>query len=305
MDKIKRVIVTVDLSEMDVNLLKYVTMLSNSIKLDKVYFLNVMESLELPEKITEKYPDLVAPRDEATKSSIQYTIDDAVGDQLDVEYEITVAEGNPTEQILKWAKIKEVDLIVMGRKSKSKGDGILTTKVIRLSPCSVALIPETFEKIKNIVVPIDFSEASKLAFEYAINYARVIKNVQITCLNIYSVPNGYTISGKSFKEFASIMKNNAMESLDELLKKYKTKGIQINTRVELNKKGNIAKKIYKVALRENATSIVIGSKGRTNAAALILGSIAEKLLKVDATIPVIVVKQRKHNLSFLEALLNI
>ena len=56
---------------------------------------------------------------------------------------------------------------------------------------------------------------------------------------------------------------------------------------------------------EGVSAIVIGSKGRTQAAAIILGSITEKLIRLDSTLPLVVVKQRKHNLNFLEALMNI
>ena len=57
MEVIKRVLVAVDLTEMDETLVRYITRLSNEIELDKVYFLNVTKNLELPEKIVEKYPD--------------------------------------------------------------------------------------------------------------------------------------------------------------------------------------------------------------------------------------------------------
>lgn len=306
MEGIKRVLVALDLTEMDETLIRYIARLSNEIKLEQVYFFNVMKSLEIPEKIIEKYPNLVAPMDETTQKGIEYTIDQEAGNQLKAEYEIKVTDGHVAEKILKWAKIKEVDLIIMGRKSGLDGEGIASGKVVKLSPCSVVLVPEMLpESLKNLVVPVDYSSTSRLAFEFALFIASNVPGLKLTCLNIYEVPSGYHMSGKSFEEFAEIMKSNAEESFQEFIKKYKTKEIDITAKFELNEHGTIAKKIYQFAMKEKASGIVVGSKGRTQAAAILLGSISEKLIKLNASIPQIVVKQRRHNMDFLEALLEI
>ena len=94
MEGIKRVLVACDLTEMDQTLVQYIARLSNEIELEQVYFFSVMKSLEIPDKIAAKYPDLVAPMDEATKKGIQYTIDEEVGDQLKANYEIKVTDGH-------------------------------------------------------------------------------------------------------------------------------------------------------------------------------------------------------------------
>lgn len=306
MEEIKRILVAVDLTEIDETLVQYIAELSNKLDLDKVYFFNVLKNLELPDAIAKKYPDLLAPLDESTKKSIQFTIDEVAGNQLKANYEIKVTEGNRAEQILKWAKIKKVDLIVLGRKSGLEGDGIISGKVLKLAPCTVALIPEILpQNINKIVTPIDFSETSKLAFEFSLILASNISDLTITCLNIYNVPAGYSISGKTYKEFAQIMKHNAEESFNNFLGKYDTKGSKIETRYELDESGHIAKKIYQFSVKEKASAIVIGSKGRTQVAAILIGSIAEKLMKINAQMPMIVVKQPRHNMDFLEALLEI
>lgn len=306
MDTIKRVLVAMDLTEMDENLVRYIARLSNEIEIEKVYFFNVIKSLEIPDKIIEKYPDLVAPMDEATAQGIKYTIDEEAGNQLKANYEIKVVDGNVAEQILKWAKVKEVDLIVMGRKSGLEGEGIASGKVVRLAPCSVILVPEVLpEQLQKLVVPIDYSSASKLSLEFALMIASNIPDLKITCLNIYEVPSGYHKSGKSYQEFAEIMRGNAEESFQDFIKDFNTKSVNLEARFELNDHESIAKKIYRFALKEKASAIAVGSKGRTQAAAILLGSISEKLIKLNQSIPQIVVKKRRHNMDFLEALLKI
>jgi nucleotide-binding universal stress UspA family protein len=265
-----------------------------------------MKSLEIPDNLIEKYPDLVAPMDETTKKQIQFTIDEEAGNQLKASYDIDVTDGHAAEKILRWAKIKEVDLIVLGRKSQMEGEGIVSGKIVKLAPCSVVLVPENLpDTLHNLVVPIDYSKASKLAFEFALFLAHKVPGLKLTCLNIYDVPSGYHLSGKSYEEFAEIMRKNSEDSFHKFLKDYKTKGVQVEGRFELNDEGNVARKIYHFAQNENASAIAVGSKGRTQAAAILLGSISEKLIRLNSRIPQIVVKERRHNMDFLEALLKI
>ena len=306
MEDIKRILVAVDLTEMDESLVRYITFLSNKIKLDKVYFINVMKSMELPEKIIEKYPNLAAPMDEATKKEIEFTINKEAGNQLKVDYEIKITDGNPTEKILKWAKIKEVDLIVLGRKSKLDGQGIVSGKIVKLAPCSVVFVPEVLtESLDTLLVPIDYSDASKLAAEYAMFIATNIPELKVTFLNIYDVPTGYHTSGKSYEEFTEIMKQNAEESFKEFIDMFDVSRLNYETKFVLDEKNEVAKKIYQFAEENELAAIAVGSRGRTQAAAALLGSIAEKLIRLNSRIPTIVVKQPRQNMDFLEALLKI
>ena len=152
---------------------------------------------------------------------------------------------------------------------------------------------------------IRYSPSSKLAFQFSLNMAKKIPGLKLTCLNVYNVPSGYHYSGKSFEEFVEIMKQNAEESFNEFISEFDTKGINVEPKYVLDKKNDVAKKIYQFALKNKASAIAVGSKGRTQVAAVLIGSIAEKLINLNSQIPTIVVKQRRHNMDFLEALLKI
>lgn len=297
---IKRVLVAMDLTEMDEILVRYVTRLSQEIHLDKIYFLNVVKKLELPKKILEKYPNIVAPMDEATKADIQFTINKEAGDRLKVDYDIKVSDGSITKKIIKWAKIKEVDLIIVGRKTHLDGVGIVTSRVVNLAPCSVAIVPEVLPQTDhNIVVPIDGSKASLFTFHFAEYVAANVKGMKLTCLSVYDVPTGYTVSGKSYEDFAEIMRGNAEKTLFEFITKNKKSDVPIEAVSVLNNVKNIAKKIYQFAIKNQASAILIGSKGKTQTEALLLGSTVAKLIKMNIQIPLVVVNPKKHNLDFL------
>ena len=131
---IKRILVALDLTEIDDTLIEYVARLSNSLVIDKVYFVTVVKQLDLPQEIAKKYPEMLAPVDESIKHTIKSMVQDQNGNSLNCDYEIDVLEGNVTERILHWIKVKNVDLAVVGNKGGSGDHGILTAKLANAAP---------------------------------------------------------------------------------------------------------------------------------------------------------------------------
>lgn len=308
MIQFQRLLVALDLTEMDEILIPYVLDLSRQLGIEKIYFMHVVKSLELPEEVRKKYPELLAPVDEACKKQIHSELDKYFPKDTAVSYEIDVVEGNASEIILKWARVKEVDLIVLGKKSDLKGSGVRARKIAKLAHCSVVFVPEVFPpQLKKIVVPIDFSEDSKLALSVAKTMVEKNQGAEIVCLNVYSVPTGYHYSGKSYEEFAGIMKENAQKDYQKFLGEIKEFDTQDITGDYVLNEGSkdIDEEIYHFVLKEKADAILIGSRGKTSAAHLLLGSNAEKLLHFNYKIPLFLVKDKHKNIGFLEALLQI
>jgi len=306
MYSLKRILIALDLTEMDDALIKHVVRLSNIIDIDKVYFIHVEKHMELPEGIKLKSSNSGSPVDETIEHLIEENIERNGKANLKAPYKIEVIEGSPSHQVLHWAKIKKADLIAVGRKSGLKGEGALSHKVARLAPCSVVYIPEVLpEHHKNFVVPVNFSETSKMALEYAIRICSGAKEGFITCLNVYEVPAGYHTTGKSFEEFSAIMKDNAQKKYKQWLTEIDLKGVEVRDEYILDKEDDIAQAIYRFTIREQTSNIVIGSKGRTNAAAFVLGSVAEKLVSFNTHIPLFIAKERNHNMDLFEAIMKL
>lgn len=303
MYEIKRLLVGLDLSEMDKTLLSYTAFMADIFKIETIYFLHVAKSLDLPEELIEKYPDLIAPTDEAIENSIQREVNQYFSGKC--ECKIEVMEGNAEEKVLRWAKIKEIDLIVMGRKLESKGKGILPGKLARTAPCSILYVPEkTPNKISKILVPVDFSKASSLAFEEALLIKKPT-SASIILHNSYQVPSGYHLSGKSYEEFAEVMKGHAYKDAEKFLDRAKVKISEVEIVLTLDEEDDPAEQAFKLANERGVDFIIIGSRGRTDMAAVLLGSVADKMTHYDSTIPLLVVKDKKENLNFLQALLKI
>ena len=303
MNNFKRILVGLDLSEMDQTLIHIVQYLAGILELEKVYFMHVAKSLEIPKNMIEKYPDLMAPVDEAIKREIQQTVDSLLVTNPSFEYAIEVKEGNASDQILRWSDIKEVDLMLLGKKLSLKGKGILPGKLVKLGHCSVMFIPETMKpEINKVLAPIDFSKNSRHIIDVASHIADKAK-AEIVLQHSYSVPTGYHAAGKSYEEFAELMRIHAKEDLMELLgQDHYALGKMIYT---LDEDGDAARQIEKVANEQKADLVVVGSQGRSGLASILLGSVAEKVAKGNHKYSILIVKNHKENMGFFEALMRV
>jgi nucleotide-binding universal stress UspA family protein len=302
MKQFNKVLVGLDLTEMDHILIEKTSKLINALGIDKIYFVHVGRDLSLPEDVAKAYPDLLAPVDEAIKKDIQSKVREWVPDTIEVD--ISVKEGNPMETILRWAKIKNIDLLIMGRKIQLDGQGTLAKNLAQKAPCSVLFLTEDLKirDLEHILVPMDFSEHSHLTLKFV---ERLSQNfhAKISCLHIYEVPTGYYKTGKSYHEFAQIMEKNAHKEYQTFLAKHNLP--HYDCKFILKEDDAAAKYIMAAAKNHQVDMVIMGSRGRTDPAAFLLGSVAEKLIQINNEIPMLILKKKGENMTFLEALLKL
>lgn len=293
-----------DLSEMDEILIRKVAFVSEALGFKKLYLVHVAKDLVLPEEIRSAYPDLLAPMDETITAEIKSLVNQEKTLDKSIEIEIIVLEGNPMETFLRSAKVKDVDLIIMGRKDELPGSGSLSKNLAQKAPCSVLFLTERGPVAvpKKIMVPLDFSDHSNISFEFATQLNNNL-NAEIIGLHIYDVPTGYYKTGKSYEEFAKIMEENAKKSYQDFLQKNKLRSF--DCLFFLRDNGNDGRHILKLAKENNVDLIIMGSRGRTNSAAALLGSTAEKIVQLNNEIPMLVFKKKGETMSFLQALMKL
>ncbi|MFC2125928.1 universal stress protein [Bacteroidota bacterium] len=303
---IKNFLITLDMSEIDESMVEYASMVVDKLDLDKICFLHVVKPIDLPEELIHDYPEL----DDVIHSTIKSKIEDLIKrffTGAPDSFEILLKEGNPDKVVLETARDLDIDVIAMGMKDGLEGVGTLSHKIAKLAPCTVVFIPEVLpRKLEKILVPTDFSVHSKMAAQVAAKISSKNDKAGIFCQHVYNVPSGYSKIGKTYEEFADIMKSNGVKMFDAYNNSEELKDIPIDIcEFTLNNHGRIHEYIYMHAIKMRADMIVIGSKGRTEASSLLLGSTADKLLNYNNQLPIIVVKEKNHNLDFLHALLSL
>jgi nucleotide-binding universal stress UspA family protein len=300
-----RLMVCLDMSKMDEVLLKYASKVVDTFGIKTVYFVHITNSFKIPPAIQEQYRDIVAPIDEAIEKQISFSLNQFFTKPESTEVKIKVADGKITDEIIKLSKNQVVDILMVGRKQGFKGSGLNEKKLAKASPTSVIMVPEKPSfNFKNILVSNDYSEYSRMAFEIGRGIQK-ITGAKLLSSNVYTVPRGYHAQGKTYEEFAEIMLVNTKHECEKFFKSLDLEGADYEHTFSLDNDQHPADKIYMMAKEKNADMIILGSKGRSAAAAFLLGSVAEQLMIEDADIPLFIVKKSNENLSFINTLLKI
>ncbi len=302
---INNILVALDFTSMDRNLVKYVFKFSKIISFNKIVMAHVPKDANLDEEVPNpgEGPTTITKREEIVLT-LERLVNEYKG-EFKGEVLYRVKNGDPLSEILQVSKNQDTDMIVIGRKTIAEGSGALSRKLARRALCSVLTLPQNaVPQFKKVLIPIDFSEFSHIALEKAINLAKKTP-IEIICLNVYNLPNGYLASGKSTEEFSKIMKKNAEKRFKHFIKDLDTEGINIKTNFQLDIRNAIAKIIFNIGLVEHVDMILMGSKGKSTLAAAFLGSTTEKILLHNISIPTLVLKKKEINVGFLDALLKI
>lgn len=147
--------------------------------------------------------------------------------------------------------------------------------------------------VKRILCPVDFSEHSRHALEYAVVLAGWYES-EITVLHAFSMPIGVPVvpyGGAMLAEPAVATpahRQQLQKSLEEFVEPMAGRGVRLSLRVC---EGTAVDQILAQATSDSADLIVIGTHGRSGFERLLLGSVAEKVLR-KATSPVLTVPPR-------------
>lgn len=138
--------------------------------------------------------------------------------------------------------------------------------------------------VTKIMLPVDGSEQSTRAAEYAVELAELTgaRILLVHCHRQFPALLGEPY----FQNAVSRILNQSNELLDPYRQLLKSKGASFEDRVLEGPPGNA---ICEVAQIESCDMIVMGSRGRSNLEGLILGSVAHRVLHA-AACPVLVIR---------------
>jgi len=150
----------------------------------------------------------------------------------------------------------------------------------------LAILREQIMHAQKILFPTDFSTASQEAFKWATSLARD-SGASITIVHVEEPPMAYG-GGEMYA--------GDDQGHREELKKSLIETVPADPSIQFEHKllvGDPATAIVQLADEENADFIVIGTHGRTGLTRLLMGSVAESIVR-RAKCPVLTIKQPDH-----------
>ncbi|WP_304343832.1 universal stress protein [Chryseobacterium koreense] len=139
----------------------------------------------------------------------------------------------------------------------------------------------------NIILPIDFSDATDKLLEGALKFAKET-NGKICLIHVAPADIGFAIGDMGFQYFPEVEQNEIKEELlrlNNIEQKILAHGVDCE---HILKQGVASDIILEYAKTKNAGYIVMGSHGRSNMYDVFVGSLTKELTK-RSPIPVLVI----------------
>lgn len=217
-----------------------------------------------------------------------------------------VASGIPSQEVLAAAEAEDTDLIVVGTRGKTGLEhvvlGSTAERIIRIGPCPVLAVrgerqhagegggrpPQYPASFRRILVPVDFSDCSLDALEYAVMVAQR-SQASIRLLHVLepvSYGLDFTLSHAAKREDMRERITARLSGLVSALKSVQVAG-------DFQVRGGLpADSILEAAELEAADLIVMGTHGRRGLSHTFWGSVAESVLR-KSHCPVLTVRSPK------------
>lgn len=254
--------------------------------------------------------DMIEPMEQAGNAEMIYKqlCDNAEGRLRDMAEEksngITVHPEavcgiNIVQSILEYITTHDIDVVVMGTHGRHGVNrwimGSISEKIVRLAPCSVITIHgdrtiDTHNPLKNILVPIDFSEYSRKALRTAIDIAGTYGS-ELHVLHVIekmNIPSVYGVEKSGFEKRIDEVKERATIEAERLIREFGGDNVRSHVHIV---RGHATRTIISFADELSPDLVVIATHGLKGIEYLLIGSVTEKVVRFVQS-PVLTVKSK-------------
>jgi nucleotide-binding universal stress UspA family protein len=294
---IRQILCPTDFSEFSHRALEHAIAIARWYK-SKISVQHVFSSIPPPG--VPDYPVLVSLSPEMRESILaQLQLFSEPARKAGIAVEAVLDDGHPVNEIVKRAKEAPADLVVLGTHGRGGFEklmlGSVTEQVLRKVLCPVLTVPSSAGALsgpepgvfKTILCPVDFSEASMKALEYAFSLAKEA-DAKLLLLHALEV-----LPDEELPEtlrFDTIRYNDNLKSVarDRLLKLIPVGASDWSRPEVFVAVGKAYREILKTAEERQAGLIVIGIHGRNPIDRLFFGSTTQHVVR-QATCPVLTI----------------
>lgn len=322
----KKVLVCVEDINLDAHVIAYTHMIAKTVGLKSVYLLHVIHDTPYERELTrnsevegmttldldQKYHDEIQRLTTGYTRAMADAAREHFGDLKGIEQHVDVRVGSQLKDTLMVAHDEDIDLIVMGRHLGARlerGDvALLPRRVARKSTCAVLVIPEDFTpRLTNILCPVRLSRCSTLALQTAIDLG-IAFDARIHAVNLFHVfneihyPGGAPDPVMPMEEKLKIARSLAERENNALRKQVNAQNAKIEFDCRPDLDFRPADTFETMAEQLACDLVIIGARGRTGAAGVLLGTITEQLIR-QCKVPLLATKKKGEHIGVLRAML--
>jgi len=205
--------------------------------------------------------------------------------------------GDRLDETLRLTVELERDLVLVGHRRATSGRRSLARRLAMVAPASVWLAPEgSPPQISHILVPTDFSSHSADALSVAVRVARAVGLSQLHVIHVFFDP-----STVRYDEHVQEILGQEEQAFEQFVSRVDTQGVKIEpVFIEGPKPAAV---ILRMAERYGTNLIVMNTRGRSQAASVLLGSTTSETMAA-TKVPLLAVKHFGGRMTLMQALLN-
>lgn len=208
-----------------------------------------------------------------------------------------VVRGQRVDTLLEFAAGHGTDLIVVGHRRSRSGRRSLARRLAMKAPCSVWSAPEgSTPRFDRVLAPIDFSAPAADALGVATSIAAAAGASECLALHVY-----FNEAVTVYDGYDAVIRGRETEAFERFIAPIDRNGVRVRPIFE--EAANVAHAIQRVAARDSINLVVMGTRGRSPSAAVLLGSETEHTI-IESQIPVLAVKHFGARINILQALLD-
>jgi nucleotide-binding universal stress UspA family protein len=270
---------------------------------------HLVRDLPLPAGSRVTVVGVLEPRRPPGRAALMAASDQAVQilDGLQAEVQTGLLHGDPTEELARFARETQADLIVLGAQGLRATLGVflggVAQGVVENAPVPVLVVRSPHREIRRVLVAADGSDHSRWAARYLAHFP-LEEEVQVLVMHVLPARKvrGDATAGipsrveappptpqedsLSFRQ-AESEEQAGMNLLGEVESILKEGGFEPETRLA---QGDPAEELIRTAREESVDLIVAGSRGLGAVQGWLLGSVSRQLLH-SASIPVLIVRK--------------
>lgn len=290
----KRLLVALDRSSSDEDLIRYTEFLSKLYRPEDIYFVHVEPDLS---KVLD-FPlhsaglrEWNRPADEEILHLLQNKIRRYFNAAGNTRLHVEVIEGRPESKLPHWVDVKQIDLVLLGRHRDNLDSSVRVLGLLRHIPCAVWIVPEGTEPvIQSIALPLDFSRESSSAIACARHIAARLDDVHLRIIHVYDVPPGHFQLSRTEAQFDKIIEANARDMLERFLDQNEAASFLATASLFREEGRNPAREIQRSLREQPADLVVMGAKGRNAVERFLVGSVTESLLDRSDSQPMLIIR---------------
>jgi nucleotide-binding universal stress UspA family protein len=225
------------------------------------------------------------------RAALSRTVAEELGPEA--AHDVKVLAGHLVDALLTEAVEEGADLILVGHRRDARGRRSLSRRLAIKAPCSVWMVPEgSAPRITGVLAAVDMSLPSAQALSLATLVASRAKAAGCTVLHVQS---------PSTLGFDAVERASAENELARFMSPLDLHGVTVTSRIE--EAGSVSGPVGALVDKLGLDLVVVGTRGRSPSAAILLGNESEHVL-AESKVPVLITKEPGERIGIVRALLD-